>query len=239
MEDFIDKLDDIKKRGELHKEKRKRFIENAKTILIFLLMTCILVISVYFNFKTDKPSEPSKPSESNDVNDDTDDPKPEEIPKVINFGFENIGELTTSRYYFTIVKNYEDADHLFGIGDKQLIVSYDGYINYGIDMTQATFKVNDAHDTYKVYIPKIQMLGTPTIDEDSFETYLEIGRLSADVHNQIRQEIKEKAISDAEANGAYENAKENARIIVTDMIDSIATTNDVTISIVFEDDLKD
>ena len=135
-------------------------------------------------------------------------------------GFEDIGELATQSAYCTEVQVTEDSRKLFGMTipftQSKYIYSYNIVIKAGLDFSAITWDVQDS--TIRVNLPEIKVLSNE-IDMDSFKIYHEdesiFQQITLEENNRALMELKERAETDALANGLLEQARANAETILT------------------------
>ena len=129
-------------------KKSNKFIlilKNTKWILILLL--CISSIYYLNSFTTKKELE-----KRNDF---------------VSEKLVNISELATTRYDYSNVISIKDSlsfkDFSIPFTEKSFVIKYTGYITAGLDLTKATFNIND--DILTINIPPCTIL-SHNINED-------------------------------------------------------------------------
>lgn len=129
-------------------KKSNKFIlilKNTKWILILLL--CISSIYYLNSFTTKKELE-----KRNDF---------------VSEKLVNISELATTRYDYSNVISIKDSlsfkDFSIPFTEKSFVIKYTGYITAGLDLTKATFTIND--DILTINIPPCTIL-SHNINED-------------------------------------------------------------------------
>jgi hypothetical protein len=140
--------------------------------------------------------------------------------KSTKLGFEDIGELATQSAYCTEVEVAEDSRELFGISipftQSKYIYSYDVLIKAGLDFTAVTW--SEQNGIISVSLPEIKILSSE-IDLDSLKVYHEdesiFQQITLEENNKALIELKERAESNAIANGLLDLARENAEQVLT------------------------
>ena len=96
----------------------------------------------------------------------------------------SVQELVSVTYYYTNMAKYEDQKDFFGwslpFTSKSFIVSYDGVIKAGIDLSAVEVAVNEDKKTVTVKLPESQIM-SHEIKEDSLTVFDE----SDNVFNHI------------------------------------------------------
>lgn len=93
---------------------------------------------------------------------------------LINNRLEDAKELTTLKYHYTNMGQFQNQSDFYGwkvpFTTKSFIVSYDGLINAGVDLQEAT--VNVTGKKIQITIPHAKIL-SHEIYEDSLQVFLE------------------------------------------------------------------
>lgn len=94
--------------------------------------------------------------------------------ELINNRLEDAKELTTLKYHYTNMGQFQNQSDFYGwkvpFTTKSFIVSYDGLINAGVDLQEATVNVTDKK--IQIKIPHAKIL-SHEIYEDSLQVFLE------------------------------------------------------------------
>ena len=94
--------------------------------------------------------------------------------ELINNRLEDAKELTTLKYHYTNMGEFQNQSDFYGwkvpFTTKSFIVSYDGLINAGVDLQEATVNVTDKK--IQIKIPHAKIL-SHEIYEDSLQVFLE------------------------------------------------------------------
>lgn len=127
-----------------------------------------------------------------------------------------IEELATADYHYTRMASFKDAKELYGVKipftTKTFLLSYDGRIKSGVDLSQAKLSVKEGK--IHLTLPPARIL-SHEIDEKSIRVYdesasifnpIEVKDMSAFTHDQ-----KAKAEAEAKAKGLLEDADAKAR----------------------------
>lgn len=129
----------------------------------------------------------------------------------------SVQELTTVAYYYTNMGRFENQVDFYGwkvpFTTKSFIISYDGVIKAGVDLTKVSIAVDEAAKTVSVALPGSQIL-SHEIPEDSLEVFDE----SDNIFNRITIEdyagftkdqkalMEQRAIDNGLLTGADEKA---------------------------------
>lgn len=157
--------------------------------------------------------------------------------KTTKLGFEDIGELATQSARCTSVRVEGKDRELLGVTipftTSKCIYSYDTVIKAGIDFNEV--KVSPKADNPKVIyveIPEIKILST-AVDYDSFKLYHEEESIFAPItmeeHNDAMKELESTAQKDAIDNGLFDNAYENAKVLLTAFLNQAYNPDKYTI----------
>lgn len=154
----------------------------------------------------------------------------------VKLGFEDIGELATQTAYCTQVNVTEAARELFGVEipftQSKYIYSYNVILKAGLDFQEIKWKADDAAKTIKVWLPEMEILSAEP-DMDSFNLYLEdesiFRQIRMEENHEALKDMVENARKDAISNGLLEEAKENAKTILSAFFDSQYDLNEYKI----------
>lgn len=157
---------------------------------------------------------------------------------VLEASFRDIGELATHEYDFTMLEQYENTKTLFGknigLTKKSFLYSYDGVVKAGVDFSQIKVKVNEEKKTITLTIPDAKVLSVE-IKEDSFRMYDEKNNLFNPIKiedmNEANRELKANAEEKALSGDLLKKAKENAGVLIENMVSEIAGISDYSVII--------
>ena len=142
----------------------------------------------------------------------------------------DMGVLITGEYMFTDILSSSSSKKLFGSlslpGTKSsYVVSYDGVVSAGTDLSDAKVEKDDTLNTITVYIPKASIRSTD-IDPESFvlidESQSIFNPMTVDDFNDSLIELENSARSKALEKGILDRADSNAVRIIRDFVESIA-----------------
>lgn len=195
----------------LKKGKSTKFITILKNIKWILLLVVIISAVVYLNSFTTK----------------------KEIERKSDFVSEklvNISELATARYDYSNVISIKDSlsfkDISIPFTEKSFVIKYTGYITAGLDLTKATFTINN--DVLNINIPQCSIL-SHTINEDEIYVYDE----KTSIFNPLTMDDMLKEILD-------EKTKTEAEIIKEGFLDKVTVDTIQLLKEIFADsDFKD
>ncbi len=144
----------------------------------------------------------------------------------IQFGFKDIGELATQAAYYTEIvsdKNYRpffNTDINVPGTKRHTIVSYDGVIKAGLDFNDISYTVDDENKVITIELPPIKLLSN-VVDNSSMQVWLEQKNIfnpaTLSDNNDLFLKIKSEAEKHATKQGLFDNALENAKIIIENM----------------------
>lgn len=139
-------------------------------IIIILLIVAIIVLGFHLSYRKSNKT----------VNAQT-----------LRESFQSVGELITTKYYYTDIAEYTNFKDFYGIKipfttDQQLII-YNGEIASGINLYDVKTDVNEEEKTIKIILPEIKVF-YHTIDQDSFKVY--------NIRNSIFTEISMQEYAD-------------------------------------------
>ena len=219
---------------------------NKKLYIILIILGVVLIIGVILwgVFLAPKPeNQLPQTTTAAEVS-----PKPER-PSVIRIekeitsetireGLQDVGKLATEEYFFTEVVSYASVKKLWnidlGFTNSNFLISYDGVVAAGIDLSDARVEKNDADKTVYVLLPDAEILGVE-IDFDSFKLYSEregIGnRITLESYNDALKSIDEAARQKAVQKGLLDKASENAEFIVRKLVGSLVDLNEYSLNI--------
>jgi len=152
-----------------------------------------------------------------------------------------INELATVEYNYTNMGKFENTATFYGykipFTTKSFIVSYDGIIKAGIDMSNV--EVNISGKKINVTVPKASIL-SHEIDEDSIEIFDEtaniFNQISIGDYNQFSSDQKKKMEESVKSKGLIEEAQKKAeKAIRTLLVTSNELDDDWTITFIVKD----
>lgn len=144
---------------------------------------------------------------------------------------EEINELTTVKYFYTNMGKYENNIQLgnttIPFTKKSFIISYDGTIKAGIDISKV--EINIEKNTILISIPKAEIL-SHEIDTDSVQVYDEKNTIFNGLHvediTNFQKEQMEEMEEKARNSGILEEAEENAKRSLKALYEGILKNGD-------------
>ena len=145
--------------------------------------------------------------------------------RIVRLGLKDIGELTTQAGYFTNVQVIKNSKEIYGwtipLTKSKYIFSYDGIVKAGIDFSQIDVQTNEITKCIEVILPEAEIFSLE-IDPESLEIYDESKSVFTpldleDINNSfttLQEEVRLQAIE----NGILDNAFENAKLVVENML---------------------
>lgn len=148
---------------------------------------------------------------------------PDITSELINNRLEDAKELTTLKYHYTNMGQFQNQSDFYGwkvpFTTKSFIVSYDGVINAGVDLDGAMVKVTGKK--IQIMIPHAKIL-SHEIYEDSLQVFLEkdsiFNPIKISDYNDFsmdqKQVVEEKAIDKGLLTEADKKSKEAIKDIL-------------------------
>lgn len=190
-----------------------------------ILVIAVIILSVVIGLKVGSDWQQRKADQANHRTQITSDALHQEI--------EQIGVLSTVSYYYTNMGKFEDAvkllEHDVPFTTKSFILSYDGEIKAGIDLSAVEVDITDSVITVTIPAAKIM---SHDVDMDSVVLYDEknsiFNGLSAeDVTGFIGEQktmMEEKAMN----NRLLERAQSSAEQVLKTLLKNFVDTNEDT-----------
>lgn len=153
----------------------------------------------------------------------------------------NISELSTLEYNYTNMGKFENQSTFYGwkvpFTTKSFIVSYDGKVKAGIDMSKVNVSIKGK--TIEITVPKAQLL-SHEIDEKSIEVFDEtkniFNQISISDYHQFTIDEKEKVENDLKEKGFIEEAQSKVESVLKTFIQSsYQLDDDYTIQVTVQD----
>lgn len=144
---------------------------------------------------------------------------------------QSISELATVEYNYTNMGKFENQATFYGwtvpFTTKSFIISYDGTIKAGLDMTLLEVKVSGK--TIHIQMPKAKIL-SHEIDEKSIEVFDEtkniFNQISITDYNQFAIDQKDKMETNVKEKGLIEEAQEKAKTVIKTFVKSLNDLSD-------------
>ena len=148
-------------------------------------------------------------------------------------------ELVSVSYYYTNMARYENQLDFYGwkvpFTTKTFIVSYDGIIKAGVDLSKAAVEVDEAGRRITVTLPDSRIL-SHEIPEDSIEVFDETKNIFNPISIQDytgftkdqKNEIEVKILSDGFLEEADEKARTAVEAVLTVILEAEGYTLEVT-----------
>ena len=138
-----------------------------------------------------------------------------------------ISEFASLTYSYTNMAEFENSKDFYGVKlpftTKSFIITYDGEIKAGVDLSRAEVSISGSKITVK--LPEAEIL-SHQIDEDSLEVFDEttsiFNPLKVTDYNTFSKEQKEKMEQKAEENGLLAEASTKAQSSIKSFIEQIA-----------------
>ena len=156
-----------------------------------------------------------------------DNGKPKITNETIGVQIKEIKEMSTIQYKYKQLASREDWNTLFNIKlpftKSSFILIYTGVLKLGIDFAETKIEVDEGSKTIKVTLPESKVLSNE-IDMKSIKVYDETNSIfnpvKIDDYAQFTQSGKENAEADARESGVFEQSKEVAKKIITELLNT-------------------
>ncbi len=156
-----------------------------------------------------------------------DNGKPKITNETVGVQIKELKELSTIQYKYKEVVSREDWNTLFNFKlpftKSSFIVSYTGILKIGIDLAETKINVDEGSKTIKIILPESKILSNE-LDFKSLKVYDEknsiFNPIKVEDYTEFTQGGKENAEKDARENGVFEQSKEVAKKIITEMLNT-------------------
>lgn len=147
-------------------------------------------------------------------------------------------ELVSVAYYYTNMGRFENQMDFYGwkvpFTTKSFIVSYDGTIKAGVDLSRVQVEVDEAAMAVTVRLPDSEIL-SHEIPEDSIEVFDEsdnlFNRITIEDYTGFTLEQKKVMEQRAEENGLLTSADEKARTAVESLLALLPGMEEYTLTV--------
>ena len=179
-----------------------------KIMLVLFLCVCCLSAGFYFGATYKGPLHFGAPSITSEI---------------LSESFKTAGELVTVTYSYTGLGNFTNSlmfkDWTIPLTTKSFIVTYDGIIRAGVDLSKVDFEVEDYVITVK--IPDAYII-SHDIDENSVQVYDQKKNIfnPITVEDVAGFEAEQKELNEKTAleKGLLHEAERNARTSITELL---------------------
>lgn len=156
-----------------------------------------------------------------------DNGKPKITNETVGVQIKELKELSTIQYKYKEVVSREDWNTLFNFKlpftKSSFIVSYTGILKIGIDLAETKINVDEGSKTIKITLPESKILSNE-LDFKSLKVYDEknsiFNPIKVEDYTEFTQGGKENAEKDARESGVFEQSKEVAKKIITEMLNT-------------------
>ena len=223
-------------------EKKKTRLLVGLIVLIAAAIVVLIVVHAVRGAKTDPAPLAVTPRPSAEVV-----VREKEVEKIVTVekeitssilteGVREVGVLVTDEYYFTEVVGYSSVKKLWnielGITESSYLVSYDGVVSAGVDLSAAEVEKDDGRKIITVTLPAAEIRGVD-IDPESFRLYSEktgLGNpLSVEDFNNSLVELEATARDKAIERGLLARSDENARALIRNLIGALVDLEEYTL----------
>lgn len=198
---------------------------NKKIILLFLV-----VIGLFSTFFAGKKSM------KNEM-------EPEITSTLIFNKLINVRELTSLKYYYTNMGQFENQNTFYGykvpFTSKKFIVSYDGVIHAGVDLEKMEVKLKDK--SIEIKIPASKIL-SHEIYEDSLKVFDEresiFNRIDIEDYNNFSKDQKKEVEDKAIKRGLLKEADQEAKKAIEETLIGDTILKEYKIKVISDSSLK-
>lgn len=167
------------------------------------------------------------------------DMTPKMTTDLINNRLEEAKELTTLKYHYTNMGQFENQSDFYGwkvpFTTKSFIVSYDGTIHAGVNLEKAV--VGFGNNRIDIQIPNSTIL-SHEIDEESLKVFLEkdtiFNPIKIEDYNDFAKDQKKVVEEKAIKNGLLTEANEKAEKTIKELLKLDDLFKDYEIKIYFK-----
>lgn len=167
------------------------------------------------------------------------DMTPKMTTDLINNRLEEAKELTTLKYHYTNMGQFENQNDFYGwkvpFTTKSFIVSYDGTIHAGVNLEKAV--VGFGNNRIDIQIPNSTIL-SHEIDEESLKVFLEkdtiFNPIKIEDYNDFSKDQKKVVEEKAIKNGLLTEANEKAEKTIKELLKLDDLFKDYEINVIFK-----
>ena len=193
-----------------------------KTKLILVLLLCAVVAGAFFLGAVTGGRE-SEPVITSDL---------------LSQELLGVQELVSVEYHYTNMGKFENQVDFYGwkvpFTTKSFLISYDGVIKAGVDLSAADVKVNEATKTVTVTLPEGAIV-SHEIPEDSIQVFDEtkniFNPITIEDYTSFTQDQKASVEEEAVANGLLDSAKEKAQVAVESLLGMVPGMEAYTLTV--------
>lgn len=195
---------------------------SLKATLIIVLVTAAALLAVYYT-GVRVGEHQTQPTITSDLLDQQ---------------LRSVQELVSVDYHYTNMGKFENQVDFYGwsvpFTTKSFILSYDGLIKAGVDLSQVQVTVNDSTHTVTVTLPKSKII-SHEIFEDSLVVFNEVdgifNPITIEDYNGFTQEQKAAVEQKALDNGLLTAADEKAREAVESLLSLLPGMEEYTLTV--------
>ena len=155
----------------------------------------------------------------------------------------NVRELTTLKYYYTNMGQFENQNTFYGykvpFTSKKFIVSYDGVIHAGVDLEKMDVKLKGK--SIEIKIPAAKIL-SHEIYEDSLKVFDEresiFNRIDIEDYNNFSKDQKKEVEAKAIKRGLLKEADQEAKKAIEETLLGDTILSDYKIKVTSDSNLK-
>lgn len=163
---------------------------------------------------------------------------PDITSELINNRLEDAKELTTLKYHYTNMGEFQNQSDFYGwkvpFTTKSFIVSYDGVINAGVDLKDA--RINVTGKRIQITLPRSKIL-SHEIYEDSLQVFLEkdsiFNPIKISDYNDFSMDQKKVVEEKAIEKGLLAEADKRSQEAIKDILNLDQNLKDYEIAINF------
>ena len=198
-------------------------MKNKKSLLVKIIILLVLGCALFFDgmLKMKK------------------DMTPEMNTELINNRLEEAKELTTLKYHYTNMGQFENQNDFYGwkvpFTTKSFIVSYDGTIHAGVNLEKAVVSVGN--NRIDIQVPSSTIL-SHEINEESLKVFLEkdtiFNPIKIEDYNDFAKDQKKVVEEKAIKNGLLTEANEKAEKTIKELLKLDDLFKEYEINVIFK-----
>lgn len=198
-------------------------MKNKKSLLVKIIILLVLGCALFFGgmLKMKK------------------DMTPEMNTELINNKLEEAKELTTLKYHYTNMGQFENQNDFYGwkvpFTTKSFIVSYDGTIHAGVNLEKAVVGVGN--NRIDIQVPSSTIL-SHEINEESLKVFLEkdtiFNLIKIEDYNDFAKDQKKVVEEKAIKNGLLTEANEKAEKTIKELLKLDDLFKEYEINVIFK-----
>lgn len=145
---------------------------------------------------------------------------------VLEYGFKDIGELSTQEWYGRIIEDSTNDRKAFKkisipFTKSRIIFSLDVEVKAGIDFSEIEYDISNSQNKITITLPKSKIFSYSQVPH-TFKTYLDdeswFNNIDSTERHNLEDAVVEKGKKEALDSGILEKADKNAKVMIEQMI---------------------